>query len=66
MVSSSDDEEFSFKWRYVSGIKYALRLFRVGGCTMIVGPPGSGKTEMVNDIVKYTKYPKIDVKLASL
>lgn len=43
------------KWNYIPGVTNILRLFRIEGCTMVVGPPGSGKTEMVNDIIRQIK-----------
>jgi ABC-type lipoprotein export system ATPase subunit len=62
----SDEAEFDNKWSYIPGIKNFLRFFRIGGCTMIVGPPGCGKTEMVNDIIAETKMTKIVVGLRLL
>lgn len=50
------EPEFEAKWKYVPYCSDILQLFRIGGCTMIFGPPGSGKSEMVNDIIKYTGY----------
>lgn len=58
--------KFEGKWKFIPEFKNALRLFRIEGCTMIVGPPGCGKTEMVNDIIAETNMKKIDVECALL
>ena len=50
------------KWRYMPGLLEASNLLNVSGYLMIVGPPGSGKTELAKDLLKTGKcIHKVDV-----
>lgn len=40
------------KWRYMPGLLEASNILRATGFLMIVGPPGSGKTELASDLLK--------------
>lgn len=60
------DATLQNKWRYIPGLLEASNLLQVSGSLMIVGPPGSGKTELAMDLLKTGKcFNKVDVNSSS-